>query len=351
MRVRSLIAVTFLALASTAVLAPSDAPAVGAGVCDKVAARWGSDGNPGTAAAPFGTTRRLVGSLSPGETGCLQAGTYMGETGGYALDVDRGGAPGAPITLRSYPGERAKLRGIVHVRGEADYVTLTRLDIEGTGEANTIKVYASGFTLSFSNVGNAYRGWSCLILGNNTGGGQAVRPVVRGNVFARCGDPAHGNQDHAIYAGNVAGGKVVDNIFVKPSAYAIQFYPNAQGMLFAHNVVDGGSPSIRGGVVFGGDAEHTSNGNLVEKNIISYARTHNVEASWEDAVGTSNVVRRNCLWAGAQGNISAQVGFTATGNVSASPRFVDREGLDYRLKPGGRCLRVVGYDTAAKLRS
>lgn len=145
-------------------------------------------------------------------------------------------------------------------------------------------------------------------------------------------------------------GRTRETILVRPAAYATQPYPHARRTIVAHNVIDGASPSIRGGVIFGGDADHVSNHNVVRYNVIASSRSYNVSSWWERAVGTGNVARDNCLW-GGEGHVSAQPGFRAFRNVSAKPRFIDRQTFDYRLQPGSRCLSVVGYDTAEKLRS
>src|SRR5687768_7476817 len=71
--------------------------------CDRVAAPTGSDLAAGTEQLPFRTVARLLQSLSPGQTGCLRGGSYVG-----AVGITKGGAPGTPITLRSYAGERAE---------------------------------------------------------------------------------------------------------------------------------------------------------------------------------------------------------------------------------------------------
>lgn len=86
-------------------------------------------------------------------------------------------------------------------------------------------------------------------------------------------------------------------------------------------------------------APYASGGNVVARNIISnFTQRHNVEAWWGGPVGTGNVVRDNCLWNGALGNIDLSVGgFLAISNVVAEPGFVDREAADFHLGRGSPC--------------
>jgi hypothetical protein len=315
-----------------------------------VAAAGGSDDNPGTVLAAFRTVQRLADSLLPGQTGCLRGGVYAAASGGQVLQPSHGGTTGAPITIRSYPGERATLVGIVEIPNGVDDVTLSSLTIEGTGGQNTIQILSSDDIVEDSDITNAWRGNSCMILGDNNGWGQAVRPIVRRNRFHECGNPANGNKNHAIYASNVLAGQIVDNLFWNSAALTIQLYPNAQTTRFAHNVVDGDAPSIRGGAIFGGDASHSSNNNLIENNIIAYAQTYNIDTSWDGSLGSGNIARSNCLWAGRQGNINtAGGGFTSINNTTTDPLFLNKTNHDYRLQPTSPCLPIVGYDTAALL--
>src|SRR5688572_7132335 len=101
--------------------------------CARYASPSGSDRNPGTRARPFQTAQRLARSLRAGEAGCLRRGRYLPKDGDYVLDLRRAGRTGAPIVLRSSPGERATLIGIVIFRPSADRVHLDRLTIVGTG--------------------------------------------------------------------------------------------------------------------------------------------------------------------------------------------------------------------------
>ena len=345
------LAAALAALGSAALLADDDDETPAAG-CTRLAGPGGDDSSPGTPSRPFETAQKLVSSLAPGEVGCLRSGTYPASAGEGVVEFDRGGRSGRPVTLRSYPGERATLVGVVTVPEGSDHVTLSGLGIEGMGGSNTVKIYAADVVVEDSTITNLGRGDSCLILGSNDGHGRATRVVVRRNSFHDCGSAAHGNKDHGIYAQNVFEGEIVGNVFWNSAAYAIQLYPNAQRTRFAHNVVDGDAPSVRGGVLFGGDEDYASSDNVVEQNVVAYSQTYNITSTWSGGVGSGNVARRNCLWEGAHGEIeTSDGGFSAEANTVADPLFVNRRERDYSLEPDSACLPVVGYDAAARLRS
>ena len=254
------------------------------------------------------------------------------------------------VTIRSSPGERAVLTGIIIVRPSANNIRIANVDIDGgpAGSMNTVKVYSSDFTLEDSSITNGSRGPSCLMLGSSSAG-RAIRPVIRRNRFHECGNPANGNLDHAIYASALDNGLITENVFWNTAGYSIQLYPNAQNTTFSHNVIDG-SGSNRGGLVFGSESDGTpSSGNIVENNVIAYAATYNIASSWGGTPGTGNIARSNCVFGGANGNIATPVGFISQANVVADPAFVNRAGHDYRLQAGSGCLATVGYDTVARL--
>jgi hypothetical protein len=255
----------------------------------------------------------------------------------------RSGRADARVVVRSYPGERATLVGIVLIPHGVNDVTLSRLNILGTGSQNTVKVNSLGDIVEHNNITNNQRGASCMILGSNDGWGQAVAPIIRHNRIHDCGsNDLDYNHQQGIYAENVVDGEIVHNVIWNVAAKAIQLYPNAQRTRFAYNIIDGGGPSIRGGALFGGDDTYTSNNNVIEHNVIAYARTYNIDAFWERAVGTGNVAMQNCVWRGEAGNINFDAGgFTASKNVVADPRFVNRGRHDYRLRPRSRCRRIL----------
>jgi len=310
------------------------------GHCDKVASPGGSDSNRGTRRAPYRSAQRLADALAPGQTGCLRAGTYQARRGDFVLAIWRSGRRGAPTTIRSYPGERARLVGITQVAARARWIRLAGLDFEGDGSQNTIKIYGSDIAVEHSDITNLRRGLSCIILGNPDQG-TAERPLIRDNRLHDCGSPSNGNKDHGIYAGFTRGGLIAANYFANSSGYAIQFYPNAQYTRFERNVVDGGGDSIRGGILLGGDSRHASSNNRVEHNVIAFAASNGVGSEWEGPTGRGNLVRANCVWRAAGANIAAAVGFRASGNVNADPEFRDRDRGDYRMRSDNGCGRVL----------
>jgi hypothetical protein len=321
-----------------------------AGACDRVAARGGSDRNAGTAGSPFHTVQRLADSLKAGQTGCLRSGTYDEMTPGqYVLKFFHGGRPKAPVTIRSYPGERARLKGVVYFPQGSPHVTLRDVDIDGrapwlTSDTVTVQIMAADVTFEGNDLTN--RGLkSCMILGSNSGWGRAVRTHIRRNVIHGCGNPGHGMLDHGIYAENVLDADISGNVFWGNAAYAVHLYPNAQGTRVTRNVMaDNG-----GGVIFAGEGSRASSRNLVERNVIARSRhDFNITFYWptRQTVGTGNVARDNCLFDGARGNIARQVGFAAAGNVIADPKFANPAARDYRPAAGTACSRLVGAGIA-----
>jgi chitodextrinase len=288
-----------------------------------------------------GTAQALLASLSSGQVGCLRGGTYTA-SGMYVLDFTK-----PNVVLQSYPGERALLRGLVVIRSGAAGSRMSKLSFEGTGGANSIQWYATDFTLEDSDITNKNRGYSCMILGDSSAG-VAVRPVIRRNVFHECGRVGS-SLEHGIYAQLTTDGRITDNVFWGIAAYSLHLYPNAQRTVFSHNVIDGGSPSVRGGVIFAGEGSQTSNNNVVEYNVIAYSTAYNIESWWGGSTGSGNVARSNCVFGAGKANIGSTSGYTVTGTVTADPLFVNRSARDYRLQSSSPCLGTVGYDTAARL--
>jgi hypothetical protein len=290
-------------------------------------------------ASPGESVQALVDSLSAGETGCLRGGTFTHATGDYIAKFKAAGTAEAPITLRSAPGERARLVGVVMFDAPASHVHLSDLEIEGTGVQNTIKIYSADAVVENNDISNGMRGDSCMILGGSAG--RAVRPIVRGNTFHDCGSKENGNKDHGIYAARNDDAQISGNTFTNQVGYAIQLYPDAQRAQVTDNVIDGGPDTIRGGIVIGGDTTAASSGNVVERNIITHTATQGVFSYWPGAVGTDNVVRNNCFWE-TDDEVGGDAGLAVAGNIVADPSFANRAARDYTLAQGSGCRGVHG---------
>jgi hypothetical protein len=126
-----------------------DEPAPIERACDRVA-------TPGPGAA-----QRLVDSLRPGEVGCLDGGSYRGP-----LTIAAAGTAEEPITLRTRPGERARVVGALSVTREAAHLTIRDLYLDGRN-AGAPSPIVNGREIVFTgnDVTNAHTS-ICFALGN-----------------------------------------------------------------------------------------------------------------------------------------------------------------------------------------
>ncbi len=327
------------------------APARAEATCDRYAGPFGSDAAAGTLPQPYATAQKLALSLDPGQTGCLLAGTYAQEVSGhYVLNVKRSGAPGAPITIRSAPGQRAQLRGIVQVPAGYHHIVVSNLDIDARrvppDEKTGISLHGEDVTFEDNTITNAGQA-ICMILGSATWG-QATRTVVQRNTFHDCG--AVGNKlEHSVYVADAVATLVTDNLFLRSGGYGVHLYPDAQQTTVTHNVMVGNG----GGVIFAGEGDAASSDAVVARNVITDSAMYaGIRSFWGGtAVGSGNLARENCLIRNKHVQIDlAGGGFSAAGNLIADPGFRDPAAGDYRLDADSPCLELVGYDTAAKLR-
>ncbi|MBI4729838.1 MAG: VCBS repeat-containing protein [Acidobacteria bacterium] len=170
------------ALLALGLLAPAPRPARATGT-DYYVSPSGSDGDPGTAEAPWGSVGQSLRRLSPGDTLWVRGGTYRERitTNGF-----RAGSPSAPVRVIAYPGERPLIKGVLWIR-YADYWAFDGIDVTWDAERNG----ARDFLLKImSGVGWSYRNaeiWGARWVGNVYIGtaveGQPARWTLSGNCI------------------------------------------------------------------------------------------------------------------------------------------------------------------------
>jgi hypothetical protein len=304
--------------------------------CDRYASPRGSD-----------SAQTLLDSLRPGQTGCLRAGTYtVGE-----LRVHRSGRAGAPITLASAPGQRARIvtRTDFYLPSGTSHITFRNLDLANDPASRSLAgVMIQDFSSNSTWVGNDISGSArstCMQVGS-VGYGIARHTVIRANRLHDCGNRAHGDQDHGIYVSQADGTTITGNVIWNASAYAVHLYPRADATTVTHNVIDA---SGYGGVIFAGDRQ-TSDNNTVAYNVITGGARYGLDFYWGRREGTGNAANHNCFHDNAAGDTHGEMAGVAVGdNTDADPQYADPARRDYRLRLASPCLAVVGYDAAARL--
>ena len=321
-------------------------PAGGAALtCDRYASPVGDDAAAGTPAAPLRTAQKLVRSLTPGQTGCLLPGTYSED-----VVVESGGAPGAPITLAAGPQGGARLVGRLWITDAANDVVVRDLTLDGRNGANLPSPTVNGDRVSFlaNDVSNANT-TICFDIGSVIGFGAAENVLLEGNRIHNCGILPPQNHHHGVFLENSRNGVVRGNHIFDNADKGILVFPDSDGNLIEHNVIDGNSTGILIGGSMLGDPWHQTypKDNVVRRNVISNSRRYNVEGYWEwqPPADANNVVTDNCL-SGAGFGIEIQepaqvsvwgAGFTTPANRVSDPGYVNRSAKVFDLAAGTGC--------------
>lgn len=328
---------TFLLLAAAVIsLAPKGvSAAIKRARCARFAASNGSDRAFGSSRHPFRTAQRLANSLAPGQVGCLRGGAYHGDLG-----FRHGGLPGLPITLRSAPGERAKIIGRVYIAKQADYVRLTFLSLDGRNSADlpSPTVDSVGDEFLYDDVTNDHTA-ICYELGSEPPYGAATDTLIQNNHIHDCGTMPGTNHEHGIYVANSVGARIVGNVIYDNADRGIQLYWNAQRTLISGNIIDHNGQGI---IISGADGSASSNNRIVHNVITNSTSRADVGSFWPAGTrkGIGNVVGANCLY-GRNGTIDhSGGGFVAHNNVIVNPHYRRVHG-DYVLPPHNRCALVL----------
>ena len=296
--------------------------------CDKFASPLGSNGNSGTVLKPYLTVERLASSLRSGQTGCLRAGVYQRD-----VEIGKGGNASGPITISSFPGERATILGRLYLNDKANNVVISQLDLDGYNRAKLPSPTVNGDNVAFRDNDITNRHSSiCFLLGSREYG-RARGTVIERNRIHNCGQLPATNHHHGIYVEASDGVRIIDNWIYDNADRGVQLFPDAQSTYVARNVIDGNGE----GVV----VSRISAKNVVENNIISNPVVrYNLEDF--ELTGLGNVARRNCLWStrhpGNPAGVQPELAYPAVENIVIDPGFVNRPAKDFRVQPGSPCI-------------
>ncbi|MDQ5808241.1 MAG: right-handed parallel beta-helix repeat-containing protein [Actinomycetota bacterium] len=315
-----------VALATCAALTAA-APAGAAITCHQTASPTGT----------ISTVQGLVNALAAGQTGCIRAGTYVGDV---ALNKS--------VTITSYGGENAVVRGRIVVTGAGARIEKLMLDGRNAGNLPSPTIHAADVVLRDNDITNVSTSAICV----QTVTSGALVPnnfLIERNRIHHCGSLPYTNQLHGLYLNNGTGGIVRNNVVYDNADKGILVYPNLQGATIANNTIDGNGTAVSFG--------ETSANNVVENNIVSYStRWHNVMAY--ALTGAGNQVRSNCAWnANADPYYNYRGGIeqgienylTLGTNPVATPAYANRAAKDFSIAAGGGCAAYGAPATVAGL--
>lgn len=325
-------------------LAPASASAevTSPEACNVVASPAGVDSAAGTVDQPVRSAAALASRLGDGQTGCFRGGTYNFEE----LSIDA-----AKATVTSFPGEQATLRGQLRVEREATATVVENLTLNGANRIDGFSplIYADDVVIRENDISNE-RTTNCLHVARYYKEPAPDGVIVEENRIHDCGghDPNH---DHGIYIASSTNLTIRNNEIFDNADRGIQLWPDAQYTKITGNVIDGNGQ----GISFGGYKGDTTNHTIVENNVITNSNVRfNVESYWHDDVGADNVVKNNCIygakgWYGDNGSgIGDQVGFTATNNIIAPPRYANQAANDFTIVGDSPCAAILAGNTGGQ---
>jgi hypothetical protein len=287
---------------------------------------------------------RLDRALRPGQTGCLRGGTYGSIN--TLIWLRKSGRPADRITIRSFPGETALVRGWVAVAGS--YTTLSRLQIDGS---NTFYRQVRDATNCPAPVSQPLEITGRNDILQHVDYFQSV-PSLRGNGIG-IGFTGHADNtiiryskihdvgqcdafDHLIYLSHGNNVRIYDNwLWNDPHGRGVQLYPAPTNARVFNNVIDHAGE----GFVIGNEPGDVVSGNKIYNNIITHSTglpSENIPGQaihdlYGGRPGTGNSFHNNDLFdnPGGMGRLTA---VRAYGNTHARPPFVDAVEHDYALR-------------------
>lgn len=272
--------------------------------------------------SPTQNLSSLLSSLSAGQTLQLHAGNYgVGDTSQIYLTIN--GTAAAPITITSYPGERAVIKQLIRVRGS--YIRFSNLTFDKNSYPTDTRLGQSG-GLPGGNVGIWIDAPHVTLekseIKNNTmsgvfGGADDVQ-ILNNWVH----DNGTTTDDHGIYIGGGGYGAIIAGNIVEHNAmFGIQIQYSSHDWIVANNTIVGNGLNFAGsGTVQAGTAN-----NLLWVNNIAYG---NKEVGYKSYVA-ANTLSHNLAYANPQGATYGPFGSNVS-MLQSDPMFVSSS--DYHLQ-------------------
>lgn len=334
----------------------------------------GSDGNPGTEAAPFQTLARGSKALAAGDTLYIKAGTYNESlNAGVNGFVFRSGTSSAYTRYAASPGDERKVILKPPASDQALYNFGGKSESDTPVAGDPIYIEVSGLVFDGSNSVITYEGTTVYRLNGLMHGCLPVRLINNEFRFARQGINGGGcaqiigNEFHHITGYGIYGAPsnalVERNIFHDIGGYGIQvftqnhrvnnwivrnniFFNNGFGYWFEDKtngwrrntavalLVSRGSHQVYNNLVYnnyaGIQAFSDTNDDLIANNTVYGNKTFGIVV---DEKASKISVINNIVW-GNGTNISAGDNTTTQNNLTEDPHVVNASGGDFHLTSG-----------------
>jgi len=264
---------------------------VSARAADLYVSPTGSASGPGTLAQPYNLTTALSGSVgAAGDTFWLRGGVHsIGH-----IDTQIHGSPGAPITFRQMPGEKARVAGSFTVWNSTGWVVFRDFEMYSADTSRVSSQTGVGFSPTDIKIIPGIASYSPnfsfinLVIHDQTRHGiyvseSATNNLVYGCVIYNNGWRSPDNAEgHGLYIQSDYGTKEIsDNLVFNQSGANIHIYQNSSGGHLVGVTLDGNTAFNAGGIqntrsyrdwVVGVDSPSIGADKIVFKNNMGYFR-------------------------------------------------------------------------------